>query len=208
MNPPDGGRYERRLPVLILLLTIVTLGVGIAALRAVDEHLVQRAGNSMALAAADIADKLDLLFVERSGDIRMMAQSALLQGHDIAAVTRHLHAVQAAHPVYQGLAVTDARGMVVAATDPFTVRKDRSGEPWFHAVRKAGELHVQDAHPSADSEEDFAIAFTAPITGTQREFLGFITAQVGLPSLKYIFEQTVRRVELEHAIPCRSSGSF
>lgn len=208
MRQPDRGRFYQWLPLLIVLLTAVTVGIGIVALRTVEQRLVQRAGNSMALAAADIADKLDLLLFERYGDIQMMAQAAVFQGHDGAAMTDYLHAVQRAYPVYLWLAVTDARGVIVAATDPFSAGKDRSGEPWFQAVREAGGIHVQDAQPSAEAGRAFVVAFTAPIRGAQREFRGAVTAQVGLPVLKNVFERTVHPVELEPETPAPIEWQF
>ncbi len=64
------GSYGR-LPILILLMTLVILLIGAVALHYVENRLVATTGESLALAAADIADMLDRLLFERYSDIPM-----------------------------------------------------------------------------------------------------------------------------------------
>src|SRR5207253_10092174 len=79
------------LPVIILVLVLVTLAVGGVALHYVEHYLIAATGDSLALAAADIADKLDTILVERYADTQHIAHSPVFRTRDVAAMTRHLN---------------------------------------------------------------------------------------------------------------------
>ncbi|TLY32613.1 MAG: hypothetical protein E6K62_07565, partial [Nitrospirae bacterium] len=111
-------RSYGRLPILILLMTLVILIIGAVALHYVENRLVATTGESLALAAADIADMLDRLLFERYSDIPMMARARVFQGRDRAAMTDYLNWVQKNYRVYRWLGVLDASGRIIAATSP------------------------------------------------------------------------------------------
>ena len=62
------------LPHLIILMTSVTLLIGFIALHYLEARLIAAKGENLALAAADIADKLDLLLFERYADIQILSR--------------------------------------------------------------------------------------------------------------------------------------
>src|SRR5690349_13207011 len=66
----------RRIPILLLMLVLCASIIGIFLLQYVQGALIERAGHSFELAAADSADKLDRLMFERYGDIQMLAHAA------------------------------------------------------------------------------------------------------------------------------------
>jgi PAS domain S-box-containing protein len=220
------GKLYARLPMGIVALAVLTLIIGNAALQHVEGRLMASAGESLALATADIANKLDLLLAERYGDIRMMAQAKVFRERDVAAITAHLNALQEAYPVYQWLGVTDARGRVIAATDPSSVGSDQSGQAWFRAVREMGEIHVTEAEPSEESGPSSpvadegatgprlrasslpAVAFTAPLTGPRGEFLGVVTTRVGLPVLADAIAWTARALQAQRGPSAKVEWQF
>src|SRR5438309_11913406 len=87
-------RSYGRLPILILLMTLVILIIGAVALHYVENRLVATTGESLALAAADIADMLDRSLFERYSDIPMMARAGLFQRRARAAMTDYHDGVQ------------------------------------------------------------------------------------------------------------------
>ena len=196
---PKGSvrRPYAALPVIMMVMMVTALGTGSATLKYVENHLVASTGESLALAAADIADKLDRTLSERYGDIRVLAQAPVFRGRDAAAKTAFLQTIKAAYPYYIWLAVIDANGRIVAATDPATMGKDRSQRGWFKDVRDRRIIHVQDAESSEDSGGVLAIAFTAPILGPRGEFQGVVTSHVSLPLLEDVFRQTVQALQLQ-----------
>lgn len=181
MRRPENRRPYRWLPVFITVMTGVALGIGIIALYYIENRLVATTGESLALAAADIANKLDLLLAEHYRDIQVTAQSQAFHEPDVAAMTAHLNALKKAYPAYLWLGVTDGHGRIIAATDPSSVGKNQSGQDWFRAVRDTGSIYLTEAEPFEKSGGIPAVAFTAPIKSPRGEFLGAVTTRVGLP---------------------------
>ncbi|TAJ25951.1 MAG: response regulator [Nitrospirae bacterium] len=196
------------LSTIILALTVVIVGVGAIGIRFVKTRLLATTGESLALAATGIAGKLDLLLAERYSDINLLAQNAVFQQQDRAAMTRHLLAVQALYPLYQWLAVTDSTGHLLAATDPASIGQDRSPDEWFRHARDQGRLVVHDAAVSQESDGTMAVSFTAPILDREGHFLGVVTARVGRPVLEDTFAQTVVALQAQHGTDARIEYHF
>ena len=200
--------YTGWLPALILTITVATILLGGLALHYVETTMVASAGESLALAAGDIADKLDMLLVERYGDIQMMSKSQTFQGQNAAAMTRYLEWMAEAYPVYGWLGATDAAGRIVAATDAASIGQDRSNHQWFQAVRDHGAVHIRDAQESEDSRGAISVSFTAPIAGTRGEFLGAVTSRVPLPALEDAFAGTVNALQQQWGTATRIEYQF
>ena len=196
------------LPTLMLVMTVGALVLGGTALHYVNAILVANEGETLALAAADIADKLDLLLTERYGNIQILAQAKVFRERDVAAMTAHLHALREAYPVYAWLGVTNAQGRIIAATDPASVGKDRSGREWFGAVRNRDAVHVGDAQPSDDSGGVMAVSFTAPIRSPGGAFWGAVTTRMSLPILEDVFAQTVRMLQARYGAGAQIEYQF
>ena len=179
------------LPTLIIVMTVVALAIGVFVLYYVESRLVATTGESLALAAADIADKLDRLLFERYGDVQMMAHAFGARPRDPRYLTTYLQWMKKSYPVYLWLGVTDARGVVVAATNPRTVGQDHADEPWFR-VAQSGAVHVGDVEPYEVAGGVDSVAFTAPMLGPKGEFLGVVTTRVGLPPLEDVVMRTVQ----------------
>jgi PAS domain S-box-containing protein len=184
-------RYAH-LPWLIVTMTVVALAIGTIAARYVESRLVASRGESLALAAAEIAHKLDLLLAERHSDVRALAQIPLLRGRDVAAKNAYLDSLRTISPLYLLLGVTDAQGRFVAATDRACIGMDMSRSPWFQAARGTRQVYVGDVEPFEEAGGMDAISFTAPITGPRGEFLGTVTTRVGLPILEDVVARTLR----------------
>ena len=179
------------LPAIILVLVLMTVTVGGVALHYVEQHLIAATGESLALAAADIADKLDTVLFERYADTQVLAHLPVFRTRDVAAMTRRLNFYKDVYGYYLWLGVTDATGRIVAATDPASVGQDRSRRHWFRAVREGDDLYVEDAEPSEYAGGAFVVTFTAPIKGSRGEFLGSVSTQVRMTELEQVFERTV-----------------
>ena len=192
----------------MLVLGVGALVIGGIVLHYVEARLVASTGESLALAAADIADKLDRILYERYGDIKMLEQAPVFHGHDAVAKTAFLRTMLTEHRYYLWLGVTDANGRIVAATDSASLGKDRSGALWFKAVHDRGGIDVQDVQSFEETGKTLAIAFTAPIVGPRGEFLGTVTSRVGLPVLEDVIESTVRALEVQRGASTRVEYQF
>jgi PAS domain S-box-containing protein len=194
---PQSRRPYTWLQVLMIVMTVVAMTIGALALHYIETRLVGAAGESLSVAAAEIADKLDRLLFERYGDIQVAARAFGHRMSDTAYLYSYLAWVQRAYsPMYLWLGVTDQRGRVVAATDPQTIGQDMGKSVWFRAVRGGREVHVGDVEPYEAAGGVDSVAFTAPIIGMRGEFLGVVTTRVGLPVLEDIVTKTVHDIQV------------
>jgi two-component system cell cycle sensor histidine kinase/response regulator CckA len=188
------------LPGLIVIMTVVALAVGALALHHLETELVAFAGESLSIAATDIADKLDLLLFEHYSEAQILAGALGVTISDSQHLTKHLSTWQQVHPAYLWMGVTDAGGRLVAATDLQHVGQDRSKDRWFLAVREKDEVLVEDAKVSPEAGGAVALSFTAPIKGAEGKFLGAVSVRVGLPAMEGVFARTIRLFQLERGI--------
>jgi PAS domain S-box-containing protein len=179
------------LPVLIGVLTVVMLIIGTLAFRYVETRMVATAGETLAQTAAEVSDKLDRFLVERHGDVLMMARTFSVQSDNGEFQSTYIAGVKTAYPDYLWIGATNERGQIVVATDPATLGRDYSAEPWFQAVRNGQGVYMGDVEPFAVMGGPDAIAVTAPITGPQGEFLGVVTTRVGIPGLEHVMTRTL-----------------
>lgn len=185
------------LQVLMIVMTVVAMTIGALALHYIETRLVSIAGESLSVAAAGIADKLDRLLFERYGDVRMMSRAFGSHMPNTAYVNSYLAWMKESYrPVYLWLGVTDQHGRVIAATDPKTVGQDVSKSAWFRAVRSGTSVYVGDVQPYEASGGMDAVAFTAPITDSRGAFLGVATTLMGLPVLEEVVTKTVHDVQV------------
>jgi PAS domain S-box-containing protein len=187
-----GTRPYAWLPALIIVVTLAVLVVGGLALHYIEHQLIAMTGESLSLAAAEVADKLGWLLLERHGDALMMARAFPLHINNKRYLTDYLEWMKRAYPVYLWLGVTDAEGRIVVSTDRATIGQDHRNSPWFQAVRRGGRVHVGDVGPYIVTGGIDAVAFTAPIIGPEGNFLGVVTSRVGLPALEATVTRTIR----------------
>jgi len=179
------------LPVLLGVLTVATLSIGAIAFRYVETRMTATAGETLAHTAAEVSDKLDRFLIERHGDVLMMARTFSVQSRNRDFQSAYIAGVKIAYSDYIWIGATDAQGKIVVATDSSTVGRDYSAEPWFQAVRNGQAVHMGDVEPFAVMGGPDAIAMTAPITGPYGEFLGAVTARVGIPGLEDVMTRTL-----------------
>ncbi len=197
MQTDLSRRSYRHLPLLILLMTLVILIIGAVALHYVENRLVATTGESLALAAADIADMLDRLLFERYSDIPMMCRARAFQGHDTVAMTEYLDWMRKNYHVYRWLAVVNADGRIIAATNPASVGKDMSRTYLFRVVREQGGVHIQDVEVSEDAGGVPVIGFAGPIPGEKGKFRGAVLSQVTLSSVEDVATAAIHTFQVQ-----------
>ncbi len=179
------------LPILISAMTVVILTIGGLALRYIETRMVGTAGETLALTAAEVSDKLNRFLSERHGDVLMMAETFSVQPHNRKFQSAYVARMKTAYPDYLWIGATNERGQIVVATDPATVGRDYSAQPWFQVVRKGRAVHIGDVEPFAVMGGPDTIAVTAPISGPNGEFLGVVTMRVGITGLEHVMTGTL-----------------
>ncbi|MCP9470869.1 MAG: response regulator [Nitrospira sp.] len=194
--------------VLTVSSLLVALLIGGVVLRIVEDRLVAAAGESLALAAVDIAGKLDLQTAERYGDIQMLAQSRIFQEGDVVAMAEHLQWMADAYAVYERLAAVDAKGRIIAATDRGSLGRSKEQQPWFESVRDVGRVTATEPRPSEGLGGAIVASLTAPIKGRSGEFLGAVTAEISLAVLEDCIARTVTALQAQWGSTVRIEYQF
>ena len=177
--------------ILISLLPVVMLMIGAIAFRYIETRMIATAGETLALSASEVSDKVDRFLMERHADAVMMASVFSGQPYNFEFQSSYVARMKTAYPDYLWIGTTNARGQIVVATDPSTIGRDYSAQSWFQAVRNGKGVHMGDVEPFAVMGGPDAIAVTAPITGPRGEFLGAVTTRVGIPGLENIMTGTL-----------------
>ena len=198
--------YMRWLPAVIIALAGGALVIGGLVLHYVEKSMVASAGQSLTLAAVDIADKLDMQMAERYGDIQLLARSLVFQGNDQPEKRQRLLALLETYPVYRWAGVTDEQGRVLVATDETGKGRDLSRDPGFLAVRTGQQAVVLDA--VSDDEGVFVVSFVSPLNDARGRFMGTVISQVGLPVLEDIFARSVNALQAQWGTGARIEYQF
>ena len=187
--------YARWLPALIVAMTLVAILVGALALHYVETTLLDASGKRLTLAAVVIADKVDILMGERYNDIQLLSRSVEFQGRDHAAMGRLLFSLLDIHPAYRWAGLTDAKGLVLVATDGTSKSRDLSGDPGFLTVRARQRTVVQDA--ASDGEGVPVVTFLSPLHDPNGAFIGAVITRVGLPTLEDAFARSLSALQAQ-----------
>jgi PAS domain S-box-containing protein len=186
----------RRLWIFLVALIVILLSIGFSTVTYFETHMLTRAGESLAIAATDTADKLDRLLYERYGDSRMMARAFSLEMHNAAYLNAYVTWMQTAYtPFYRWMGVTDATGRIIAATDAATIGEDRSTARWFHATPRDGTILIQDIKPHPEIGGSLAVSFSAAILDEKGQFKGVVTSLIDVPVLAAVVKSTEHPIQ-------------
>lgn len=176
---------HRRVPTLIGSILAGTLLIGDIALYVIERQLMETTGQTLALAAGEVSDKLDRIVFERRGDAKMMARAFTGRCRDTPFASAYLDWMSQAYPLYESLSVLDARGRVMTSTSAAMVGNDFSKQPWFEQVRDGRGTGVQqwESTKLAAQEVGAGVSFAAAITDSSGIFCGAVMSRVGLTVL-------------------------
>ena len=137
--PQQWRKRYQWLPLLIIFITVLSLTGGTISLLYVESYLVGMAGETLALAATEIADKLNQYLYERYADAQTFSRAPIFQGTNNAAMTQYLMEVKQVNG-YLWMGVTDASGRIVAASESSSMGQDRSASA--APASEAGTSHI------------------------------------------------------------------
>src|SRR3989475_11983007 len=139
---------------------------------------------------------LDRLLFERYSDSPMICRAQAFQGRDTAAMTEYLDWMRKNYQVYRWLAVVNADGRIIAATNPASVGKDMSRTHLFRVVREQGGVHIQDVEVSEDAGGIPVIGFSGPILDAQEKFRGVLLSPATLSSVQDVSSPALHSLQL------------
>ena len=196
-----GGQWSRlsdcRQFTLIGLITLATVVAATVSFTWLQRQMVAASGETIAIMAAEIAAKLDILLNERAGDIQILSETMGMSGGTSSSRQHILRAFHQAYPLYSWIGVTDATGRITEATDPSTRGLDVHAEDWFRAAEQGGNSYIGDIGTDEVSGGLEAVSFTAPIVdhrtdAGQRHFRGVVSTRVGAGRLEHLVTDAIR----------------
>jgi PAS domain S-box-containing protein len=195
-QPAPASRRYGWLPFLIVIMTALTLAMGVFLLSYVERRLVDASGEELMLAAVEVSDKLDRLLFERYGDAEMMARAFALRSSDRAYLTSYLRWMKSAYaPIYLWLGVTDQRGVMIASTDDALIGRHFGQSRWFQSARARRKIVADDVGVQEADQDVETVAFTAPIIDAQGNFLGVVSSRMAVPMIEEATTRTIRSLE-------------
>jgi len=185
-------------PYVPLAVVLGAAVLGAVSLWLVERELIARTGVSLALGAAEVVGKLDMMLQERDGDIQVLAANPQIQSADPVVIRAYLEAVQRAYPVYSRITVVGRSGLVVASTDEELIGQDLHADSWFQAVWHAPRVHAETV-----GELDrrggalVAVVFSAPLKGADGAFLGAVMTEVDRAVWSRLVEEMINQFSVQ-----------
>src|SRR4051812_31085059 len=100
MSEVTASRPYSWLPVLIIVITVSTLAIGATTLRYIETRMVATVGETLALTAAEVSDKVDRVLFERYGDVQMIARALSAQPDNREYHSSYLAWMMTSYPDY------------------------------------------------------------------------------------------------------------
>jgi len=179
---------------MIGLIISISLGMIPLTLVLVKNELIERAGETVALGATDIADKLNIVLAERAGDIQAFAQSPLLIGKNHAEILTYLEELHTIYPLYRRLSLVDRDGHLIVSTEaPGEGKTVGSLSMIQAALGQAGphiELVYRQGHPGGSLR---SVRFYARLHDQNRHIQGAIVSEIDQNMIRQFVTQTTRR---------------
>ncbi|HEX7768316.1 MAG TPA: PAS domain S-box protein, partial [Nitrospira sp.] len=180
--------------VMIGLIISLSLGMIPLTLVLVKNELIERAGETVALGAAVIADKLDFVLTERVGDIQAFAQLHPHIGQNHAEVLTYLGELHTIYPLYRRLSLVDRDGRLIVSTEvPGEGETVVSPSMIQATVGQAGphiELVYRQGHPGGSLR---SVRFSARLYDLNRNIQGAIVSEIDEKMIRQFVTQTTRR---------------
>ncbi len=198
MPEPRQNKLYRLLPMLLLLVIGATFVLGMISLHFVESQLITATGDTLALAADSIADKLDHTLLEFYTSVQQMAESAPVQRGDPTAIWAYLNEMDLSFSLFDWIEVTDERGLVISSSNLDMLGKNRNKSKWFRHVSEFEVPFVGDAQLSEEEDVKMEVVLSAPIFDTRRRFHGVVAAHVGMKGFNEIFSRTVKVLKAKY----------
>lgn len=195
------NRY-RWLPLLVILMTGVMGFVALLGFWKLEDHLEDRTGRDLQWAAMEIAEKLDLLFLERYGDIQIIATLLPEVGDETKHIRwiQHLKKIQEAYPIYAWIGLSDKAGRIVAATDPDTIGKDAGSMAQARELDSKSAIMVSEVQHDDLLKGQQTVVFSIPVaippsSGGSVSFHGYMMTRIRFSELDAIVTRTLRELK-------------
>lgn len=190
MAPKFSAHSFTRLFTLLIGILLFWTIIATYAFYAIQQNLLSNSGESLALAATDIADKIDRLILERFEDIDFLAQSLDLQAQGPEHIIRTFQHLKTTHPSFLSLLLVDLHGKLVVSLPKIEMARDVTTLPGLKAIRNGQARHIAVSNSLGEARSGFSLLFARALANSSHGPQGAIVAEVSLSELEQIFSQT------------------
>lgn len=162
-------------------MTLVTYDSG-------QKFLKRSIGLNLQELAFQTIDKIDRLLFNAKEDIQawssMEVMQSLTAGDPEGRITNVLTKLKKKYGIYSGIFCINAKGEIIASSNPGTIGVDVSGKQWFKEAAGKRQVLVKDLRKSG-LVGGFALDFTAPIFDSRerRNVIGFLSSRLNWSEL-------------------------
>ncbi len=196
---PRERRHLWRRSVAISLIVMSMLGLLWATLTLIERRLIHSSGEILSVLASEVVAKLDLLMMERQGDVKILASTLGLPGWSQGGKEDIISNFHENFPYYLWIGITDPIGRIVVATDPASVGSSAKATEWFQAIQNGKQVRLHAGYLPGDgyAGESDSVSLTAPIwaqqtTQSRTSLLGVVSARVRLPQIEGAIMEAIR----------------
>jgi PAS domain S-box-containing protein len=186
------------LPTLIILMTAVTVTIGVVTLHTIERRLIASAGETLALAADHIAEKLDARLYAEYERIEDTASIMGLMWSDKTAMKGFLEDRRGHSEGSLWVSVADPKGHILASTNDHITSDDFIEHIRYQEQLQASGVYVRESHIQEGTSITKTVAFSAAVRDRQDQILGVVTNHIGLLRLDTVFGETARLLRLQH----------
>lgn len=196
-----SNRY-RWIPFNMVAVTAVAGGIVLFGISKFESYLVDRTGRELQWAAMEIAEKIDLLLVERYGDMKLIQGILPEAGYEAREKhwSQHFKNIQEAYPIYAWIGFVDKAGRVVASADPAAVGKEAGNASAVGPVDGKRGITIQEIQHDDLVEGQWTLSFATPVTlhawpGRSGPFEGTLVTRIRFSELDEVVTRSLREVK-------------
>ncbi len=180
------------LPMIIVVVTTVSLGMGGITLYFVHDHLINKEGEALAFMASNMAQQLETYVIERKRDIQLITHAPDFQEANKPAMSAYLQTVANTHQEYLGLSFINRQGITVASTAPTLLGKNLVDDTVVMSMQQAAQFHIEDVQPIPYFNHALALTLIAPVLTSDGQYQGMLLGYVGIQPIERIIKQVVQ----------------
>lgn len=184
-----------RLLLLILGILFLLAIIGSYGFYAIQRDLLANSGESLALAATDIADKIDRWILERVEDIDFMAQTLDLETQDPDAMAKILRHFKITHPAFRSFSIVASPGKLHSSTLESQINEQWQTLQGLTAIQKGQTYSIEVAPHLDKTHKGISLIFTRALKSHSGSTQRSLVAELPLAHLDHIFAQTHQAIQ-------------
>lgn len=152
---------HRPFTCLLLLISGILFSlavIGSYGFYAIQRDLLANFGESLSLAATDIADKIDRWILERIEDIDFIAQTLALESQDPDTITRTLRNLNNTHPAFRSFSIVGPTGAQHSSMRGSAMNQQGQKLQGLTAIQRGQTHSIEVATPLVETNKGMSLA--------------------------------------------------